>query len=524
MCGDDKKNGPPVPEAGEVRLSYVLFLAILILMLVLCALLMGSAEASGAERGQTAGPGSPVKVIVGRGPFSITVTDDNKVTAAGAANTSVDNASNNAGDIKSAAAPGADRGSLSVEYDDDEKYSVTLGKKRSNGTVGQPVRLKNVKRGVSALDAVNYSQLEGVGTALSNRIARAMLRSVNYDDKDKRDSVTLGDGSVPVKLRNVAGGEVKQGGLEAVNGGQLWKLGESVGKALGGFFSTSNYVDGVAFGGFDINGEKFASVEEALQKIASSPAPAPSSEPKKSEWTLSVNGEETKITDGSRIAIAEGSNINISKDGKSGEYRINVSDAPSFGSLRAGGVRIDGNGIEMGGRRVTGLADGRIVRGGSDAVTGGQLWETYRRIDEIDKRAKMIGAHAAALSALHPVPYDPYAPTTLSAGIGAYRGEYSAAVGAFHYVRENLLVNAGLSLNSGGDLMARAGVSVAVGRGGTRVQPPSADAESMRRELAELKRAVAQLKKENERGKQKIRRLEKLEKTSDARQTTRRDG
>ena len=156
----------------------------------------------------------------------------------------------------------------------------------------------------------------------------------------------------------------------------------------------------------------------------------------------------------------------------------------------------------MGGTRITGLADGRVYRGSSDAVTGGQLWDAYRRMDKIDERAKMIGAHAAALSALHPVPYNPYEPTTLSAGFGAYRGEYSAAVGVFHYVRENLLVNTGLALNTDGDLMARAGISVAVA---SLVR----DMTDVQRELAAMRQTIAQLKKENAQNKETIKELQK---------------
>ena len=163
----------------------------------------------------------------------------------------------------------------------------------------------------------------------------------------------------------------------------------------------------------------------------------------------------------------------------------------------------------MGGTRITGLAAGRVYQGSSDAVTGGQLWEAYRRMDKIDERSKVVGAHAAALSALHPVPYNPYEPTTLSAGFGAYRDEYSVAVGVFHYVRENLLVNTGLALNTDGDLMARAGISVAVGRGGHRQPSLVRDMSDVQRELAAMRQTIAQLKKENAQNKETIKELQK---------------
>ena len=213
------------------------------------------------------------------------------------------------------------------------------------------------------------------------------------------------------------------------------------GGALGGSFSVG--AGGGVTGSFTVDGKEAARVQEAIDQTVDLAKNA-----KKSEWKLRVNGKETAVRDGDVIAVDEGKNISIAPDANTGVYKVGVVDNPEFASVKAGNVLIGGNGIEMGGTRITGLADGRVYRGSSDAVTGGQLWDAYRRMDKIDERAKMIGAHAAALSALHPVPYNPYEPTTLSAGFGAYRGEYSAAVGVFHYVRENLLVNTGLALNT----------------------------------------------------------------------------
>lgn len=344
-----------------------------------------------------------------------------------------------------------------VKYDGKDKTSVTFG------AGGAPVQLANVADGRSYYDAANYGQLNKLENALNDKIESVAKQqaagdqlNVKYDGKDK-NSVTLTSAKEgeAVKLTNVADGKIVQSGRDAVNGGQLWTLGNSVAKSLGGSFSVG--AGGGVTGSFTVDGKEAGSVQEAIDQTVDLAKNA-----KKSEWKLRVNGKETTVRDGDVIAVDEGKNISIAPDAKTGVYKVGVVDNPEFASVKAGNVLIGRNGIDMGGTRITGLADGRVYRGSSDAVTGGQLWDAYRRIDKIDERAKMIGAHAAALSALHPVPYNPYEPTTFSAGFGAYRGEYSAAVGVFHYVRENLLVNTGLALNTGGDLMARAGISVAV--------------------------------------------------------------
>lgn len=397
---------------------------------------------------------------------------------------------------------------MAVKYDGKDKTSVTFG------TRGKPVQLANVAEGYSYYDAANYGQLNRLENVLNYKIETVAKQqaaddrlNVKYDGKDK-NSVTLTSAQEgeAVRLTNVADGKIVQYGRDAVNGGQLWTLGSSVAGALGGSFSVG--AGGGVTGSFTVDGKEAASVQEAIDQTVDLAKNA-----KKSEWKLRVNGKETAVRDGDVIAVDEGKNISIAPDANTGVYKVGVVDNPEFASVKAGNVLIGGNGIDMGGTRMTGLADGRVYQGSSDAVTGSQLWDAYRRMDKIDERAKMIGAHAAALSALHPVPYNPYEPTTLSAGFGAYRGEYSAAVGVFHYVRENLLVNTGLALNTGGDLMARAGISVAVGRGGQRRASLVRDMTDVQRELAAMRQTISQLKKENAQNKETIRELQKASHT-----------
>lgn len=395
-----------------------------------------------------------------------------------------------------------------VKYDGKDKTSVTFG------AGGAPVQLANVADGRSYYDAANYGQLNRLENVLNYKIETVAKQqaaddrlNVKYDGKDK-NSVTLTSAQEgeAVRLTNVADGKIVQSGRDAVNGGQLWTLGNSVAKSLGGSFSVG--AGGGVTGSFTVDGKEAGSVQEAIDQTVDLAKNA-----KKSEWKLRVNGKETTVRDGDVIAVDEGKNISIAPDAKTGVYKVGVVDNPEFASVKAGNVLIGRNGIDMGGTRITGLADGRVYRGSSDAVTGSQLWDAYRRMDKIDERAKMIGAHAAALSALHPVPYNPYEPTTLSAGFGSYRGEYSAAVGVFHYVRENLLVNTGLALNTDGDLMARAGISVAVGRGGQRRASLVRDMTDVQRELAAMRQTISQLKKENAQNKETIRELQKASHT-----------
>ena len=530
MKGEEKKNEYPTPSRKSVRESYLWFIVVMIFMLVFCALFLSSASVEAnymVGGGVIKGSGEMSSIAIGSansgGAYAPVSEGPENVVAGVGAQASVGRAA-----VLGAFSKGGE-GSVAVGYYADAKqpYTVAVGDASSstvsggvavgwgavadrrtslesggarvyspsgatveernavNATVrgGMGVvsigdgsssrQISNVAAGIMDGDAANVAQLKALENSMSRSVEAAKKENggkikalddmaVKYDGKDK-NSVTLTSAKEgeAVKLANVADGKIIQSGRDAVNGGQLWTPGSSVAGALGGSFSVG--AGGEVTGSFTVDGKEAASVQKAIDQTVDLAKNA-----KKSEWKLRVNGKETTVRDGDVIAVDEGKNISIAPDAKTGVYKVGVVDNPEFASVKAGSVLIGGNGIDMGGTRITGLADGRVYRGSSDAVTGGQLWDAYRRMDKIDERAKMIGAHAAALSALHPVPYNPYEPTTLSAGFGAYRGEYSAAVGVFHYVRENLLVNTGLALNTDGDLMARAGISVAAASAGPR--------------------------------------------------------
>ena len=172
---------------------------------------------------------------------------------------------------------------------------------------------------------------------------------------------------------------------------------------------------------------------------------------------------------------------------------------PNFDSITMGGYRMSStaSGFDMGGARLSGIADGGIYRGSTDAVTGNQLWNAYQRMDDLQESINVVGAHAAALSGLHPIDYNPYEPTTLSAAIGTYRDEYAVAVGVFHYAKENVMFNLGASLCSDGDVMGRAGVSFTVGKSSDKPKTPK-NMNEVQAQLAQVQQALADLKAENE--------------------------
>ena len=110
--------------------------------------------------------------------------------------------------------------------------------------------------------------------------------------------------------------------------------------------------------------------------------------------------------------------------------------------------------ISAGGQVISNVAPGVAD---TDAVNVSQLKGVA---NNINMRMNRMGAQAAAMGALRHLQYDPLEPTTIMAGVGAYKGEAALALGIAHYKNESTLFHAGASIGSRGDeLMANAGVS-----------------------------------------------------------------
>lgn len=79
-----------------------------------------------------------------------------------------------------------------------------------------------------------------------------------------------------------------------------------------------------------------------------------------------------------------------------------------------------------------------------------------------DTQVSKVGANAAALSALHPLDFNPDDKWQFSAGYGNYKGSNAAAVGAFYQPNENVLLSVGTTFGNG-DNMINAGATVRFG-------------------------------------------------------------
>ena len=150
-------------------------------------------------------------------------------------------------------------------------------------------------------------------------------------------------------------------------------------------------------------------------------------------------------------------NINVVQN--NGDVKISLKeDVKIKNSLTVNNkVKIESDG------RITGVTDGEISANSTEAINGSQLWETNRNMDKLGGRLDKVGAGAAALAALHPMDFDPDDKLQFSAGVGNYKGETAAALGAFYRPTEKVMFSVAGTMGNG-ENMVNAGVTFALDR------------------------------------------------------------
>lgn len=168
-------------------------------------------------------------------------------------------------------------------------------------------------------------------------------------------------------------------------------------------------------------------------------------------------------------------------------------------------IKIDSNGINAGGTKVTGLAPADISNANStDAVSGGQLYETNTRVtgletrmgtvetkvDKLDNKIDKVGANAAAMANLHPLEFDEDSKWNIAAAVGSSGSETASAVGVFYRPNENVMVNASAAMGTGENMFG-GGVSLRLGHGGNKAK--DAQMKAAAKENRELRAKVDDL-------------------------------
>ena len=418
------------------------------------------------------------------------------------------------------------------EFDNDGQkiYKVNLNKDIMLGDLtGKYVNISGTNGTIEATGAIatkdrvyadkgaKLADIDVTGNKISNGASSIVLDGSNVKVNDK---VTIDQNG---KISGVAAGEVSKTSTDAINGSQLNQTNENV--AALDKRVTQNEAD-IAQNKADIAQNK-ADIAQNKTDI-------------KNLDNRVTNVEElakkhTTVTAGDNIAVTESTN----KDGGK-EYNVALDKDINLDSVTTGQTSISNDGLKVNGKtyvsdsglnandqKITNVADGKVEKGSTDAVNGGQLYNETRvakdgnfvkksntagenlsaldnqvtantesiyhmngRISDLDNRVNKVGAGAAALAALHPLDFDPDAKWDFAAGYGNYRGANAAAVGAYYRPNEDTMFSVGGSFGNG-ENMVNAGVSFKLGSGSSHV---STSRVAMAKEIKELRGELEAMK------------------------------
>ncbi|MCH7316217.1 ESPR-type extended signal peptide-containing protein [Acinetobacter sp. ANC 3882] len=199
-----------------------------------------------------------------------------------------------------------------------------------------------------------------------------------------KDGIDAGD----KKVTGVADGEVAKDSKDAINGGQLKGVSDSVAGAIGG--KTTVNPDGT-IKTEDIGGTGENNINDAIGAVGKAAQAAKTTVSNKDK-NITVN--ETTRTDGSKdyeVGLAKDISVDSVTAKDVNANQVNVKGDKGTTNITGGGISITGpkgeagpsmttDGINAGGKKVTGVADGTIAKGSQDGINGGQLHQSYQDV------------------------------------------------------------------------------------------------------------------------------------------------
>lgn len=258
-------------------------------------------------------------------------------------NQSITNVSNNVTTLGNQVT--TNTGNIAALQQDALQWNPGLGAYDASHGGNGPQLISNVAAGKSGTDAVNVDQLTA---AIHDGTSQLDALAVKYDDASKRQvSLGAGNGGSPVRLTNVAEGNVAAGSTDAVNGAQLRRATDGTVAALGGG-ATANPDGSITAPAYKVGGGSFNNVGDALTNL----------DGRVGSNTTTLENHETRIGNaetniaGNTAAIAGLQQDALQFDPKLGAY-----------SAARGGAAT----------KLTNVADGNVAAGSTDAVNGGQL-------------------------------------------------------------------------------------------------------------------------------------------------------
>ena len=328
--------------------------------------------------------------------------------------------------------------------------------------------------------------------------------------------VSVGDKDTERQIINVAPGEISATSTDAINGSQLYATNnilDNVGKSVVNNFGGNAKIDengNITF--TDIGGTGKNTIHEAIKEYSDKvkenstkieenkkEIEANKENIRKNSLDIAENkkailasktevfssDESVKITSSNgdngqtkydlsvkvkNIDIKAGNNINVEKNADI--YTISSKDTSASTSAASDYLIVNKentknvDGVEVTNYKVD-LSEETKAKIENTSNNSAQIQRNSEKIENLNDDLHHVGSLSAAMAALNPIQYDSKKPNQIMAGIGHYRDHQAVAVGAAHYVNENLLLTAGVAI--GGEKrvksMANVGLTWKFGKG-----------------------------------------------------------
>lgn len=377
----------------------------------------------------------------------------------------------------------------------------------------------------------NYNNGANIGDVYN--IAKAQSgKNITVDADNKvnlNDNITLGDDSDASKQVNINGNgatvtagsgdnQVKMDGSKGQISAGGAVLGNQENTAGDSNPATGNYLTGLdntTWDGENIQSGR-AATEDQLKTVSDKVNKGRVFEGDDgADNSVTVGlGDTLKLNGGANTARLSDGNIGVVRNSNGDGLDIKLAkDLTGLDSVTTGNTTMDSSGItiktvdddrnitiqdsniNMGNNVVSGVADGTVAAGSTEAINGSQLAQRDQAINnlggavnKLDNRINRVGAGAAALAALHPQDFDPDDKWDFAFGYGRYSGANAGALGAFYKPNEDTTFSVGGTIG-GGENMFNAGVSFKIGQGNN----VSNSCVGMAKKIKHLREDVAKL-------------------------------
>ena len=277
------------------------------------------------------------------------------------------------------------------------------------------------------------SPLQYTGT---RNVSRFRSRTPDSDPWTPTNEVELvgAEPGAPVSLNNVAKARLTPGSLQAVNGEQVYVLGDSIAASLGGG-SAFNPATGTVEAVLNVNGTVYHNVNDALKNIGAVAG---------SGWNLQVDDDTpTLVAPASTVNFKAGNNVVLERDGNN--ITVSANPTATFTTVNTEIVSardvevsqsvgvIDGPSLSREGINAAGTPIANVAPGtkGTDAVNVSQLNTGLSQLDgKIQRYKNDANAGTAAAMAMAGLP-QAYLPGKSMFAIGGstYQGQGGYAAG-----------------------------------------------------------------------------------------------